>query len=406
MKRTLLVLSLLLVNASAMAGAPNASSVKAIADANNRFCLDLYRQVQGETGNLAFSPYSISSALAMTYAGARGRTEEEMASVLHFPFGQDSTHAAFASLRKTLLEMTSTPGCTLSVANRLWGQEGTHFLKPFLETIRDAYGAELERLDFVRKSEDSRRRINDWTLEQTRGMIPDLLPSGSITDLTRLVLTNAIYFKARWQEQFKGRDTHDESFHPSVAETLKVLTMHQRGSYPYAHGDGVQVLVMDYVGNRQSMVILLPDAIDGLGKLESNLSSGKIASWIAAVQDTTVVVSLPRFRATSMFSLAAALSGMGMPSAFRLPDADFSGMDGERDLFISAVIHKTVVDVAEKGTEAAAATAVAMIATGGELGFSPVRPIFFTADHPFLFLIRDDKTGCILFIGRVTNPLL
>jgi serpin B len=327
-----------------------------------------------------------------------------MARVLHLPFGQDSTHAAYASVRTMLLEMTDAPGCTLSVANRLWGQKGARFLEPFLRTTRDAYGAELERVDFVRKSEESRQSINGWTLEQTRGKIPDLLPPGSVTDLTRLVLTNAIYFKARWQDEFKASATHNWPFYPSPTDTLKVPTMQRKGRYQYVHSNDVQVLVMDYVGTRQSMVILLPDARDELGKVESDLNSEKLASWIAAAQDTDVVVSLPRYKATSSLSLVTVLSNMGMPSAFHLLDADFSGMDGAQDLFISDVAHKTVVDVAEKGTEAAAATAV--IATAGLSRGPFVPPIYFTANHPFLFIIRDEGTGCILFIGRVTNPLL
>jgi serpin B len=401
-KKLFLALSLLTLGVAARAGTV---TVSPIADANNRFCLDLYGRLRGEPGNLAFSPYSISSALAMTYAGARGRTEEEMARVLHLPFGQDSTHAAFSMLRTALLEMASARGCTLSVANRLWGQESARFLSPFLETTRDAYGAELERLDFVHRSEDSRRRINDWTSEQTRRMIPDLLPPGSIHDLTRLVLTNAIYFKARWQGQFEGGVTTREAFfYPSNAETLNVPMMHRLGGYPHARGEGLQILVMSYACSVSSMVILLPDSIDGLGKLESGLSAERIESWIAETQERQVLLALPRFRVTSSFSLGDALSNLGMSSALSMDDADFSGMDGERDLFISAVVHKTVVDVAEKGTEAAAATAVVMLASAREL--SPERPVSFTADHPFLFLIRDDRTGCILFIGRVTNPLL
>jgi serpin B len=400
-KRILLALSLLCVAAPTVAAA---SSVNSIADASNRFGLDLYRQLKGEPGNLALSPYSISSALAMTYAGARGRTEEEMARVLHLPFGQDSTHAAFASLRIDLLQMTGTPGCTLSVANRLWGQEGTRFLRPFLETTRDAYGAELTRLNFVRKSEESRRRINDWTLKETRGKIAGLLAPGSITKLTRLVLTNAVYFKARWQSVFESANTRDQFFHPSLAESLKVPMMHRTGRYPFASTDGVRILVMSYAEERQSMVILLPEAIDGIAKLETDLSEEKLASWIEAVESTIVALSLPRFHASSTFSLSDALSSIGMPSAFRQSVADFSGMNGRRDLFVSAVVHKTAVDVDEKGTEAAAATAV--VTELAEARTPPLRPVLFTADHPFLFLIRDDETGCILFLGRVMNPLL
>lgn len=399
MKTTLLVAALVMLGGAAKAGASDGAS---IADANNAFCLELYDQLRDEPGNLAFSPFSISSALAMTYAGARGRTEEEMARVLHLPFGQDSTHEAFSALRTSLLEMAAAPGCTLSVANRLWGQKATPLLRPFLDTTLRSYGAKIERMDFSRKPEASRRRINDWTLEQTRGKIPDLLPPGSITDLTRLVLTNAIYFKARWQAPFKVEATHDAPFYPGVAETLRVPMMHRTGRYAWGHKGDVQILVMNYRCAGSSMVILLPDSIEGLGKLESALRPEAIASAIEAVQGTDVTVSLPRFRATSSFSLADALSAMGMPSAFSLPDADFSGMDGARDLFISAVAHKALVDVAEEGTEAAAATAVMVMALSAPVPRE--QPVFFTADHPFLFLFRDDRTGCILFMGRVTNP--
>jgi serpin B len=405
-RRTEAVLKILLPLFFLISGAAaNAAALATdVASASNRFCLELYRQVGAEPGNLAFSPYSISSALAMTYAGARGRTEEEMATVLRLPFGQDTTHAAFASLRLRLIEMADASGCTLSVANRLWGQEGTPFLGPFLATTREAYGAELERLDFRGRGEDSRRRINEWTQEQTRGMIPDLLPPGSITGQTRLVLTNAIYLKASWEEPFRGRDTHDAPFHPSPAETLTVPMMHRTGRYLHAHPDGAQVLVMDYVGKRSSMVILLPDTIDGLVALEAGLDPGSLDRWIATAQEAEVDVALPKFRVASSLPLAGVLSGMGMPSAFRGGDADFSGMNGARDLFVSAVVHKAVVDVAEKGTEAAAATAAVM--TLSSIDVPKDSAIRFVADRPFLFLIRDTSSSLILFIGRVVNPLL
>lgn len=398
MKKILPVLCLLLMNHPARG---EATTERAIAEANNRFSLDLYGQMQGESGNLAFSPYSVSSALAMTYAGARGQTEQEMAHVLHLPFGQDGTHAASAALRRSLLEMVAVPGGTLSVANRLWGQDEKRFLEPFLHLTHDAYGAELAQLDFINKTEDARRRINEWTLEQTRSMIPDLLQPGVITDLTRLVLTNAIYFKARWQEPFEGNATHDESFYPAPAETLKVPMMRRMGRYPYSQMNGAKLLVMHYTGKRSAMVIVLPESIDGLAGVEADLLSGKLDSSIEAARDADVYVSIPRFRVTSTFSLKGTLSSLGMASAFDQDKADFSGMDGNRDLFISEVVHKTVVDVAEKGTEAAAATAVVM--TRGEHAV-PEHPVLFTANHPFLFLIRDMETGCVLFIGRVINP--
>jgi serine protease inhibitor len=380
------------------------SPVASIADAHNRFALELYKQGKDAPGNFAISPYSVFSALAMTYAGARGQTETEMARVLHLPFDQAGNHAAAGALRKALLEAAGAPGCTLSVANRLWGQKGYIYQDAFLETTRESYGAELEPLDFQREPGPARQQINDWTLQQTRGKIRDLLPEGSITELTRLVLTNAIYMKAAWRKPFGASDTEDGPFHVTPTEQIKVPMMSQTCHYQYAHRNKVHILVMDYAASRQSMVILLPDEIDGWQKLESELTPGKVESWLDAVEDRDVELRMPRFHALAELELQPILSRMGMPSAFgSAGGADFSGIDGKRDLFISAVVHKAVVDVAEKGTEAAAATAV--VATLG-LHVPPEDQVALAVDHPFLFLIQDEGTGCILFMGRVVNPAL
>lgn len=380
------------------------SPVASLADANNRFALELYKQGKDAPGNFAISPYSVFSALAMTYAGARGQTETEMARVLHLPFDQAKNHAAAGALRTALLDAASAPGCTLSVANRLWGQKGYDYLDSFLETTRAAYGAQLAPLDFQHEPGPARQQINDWTFQQTRGKIRDLLPEGSITKLTRLVLTNAIYMKAAWRKPFDASSTEDGPFHVTPTEEIKVPTMSQTCHYRYAHRDKVRILILDYAASRQSMVILLPDEIDGWRKLESDLTPGKVESWLDAVEDRDVALWLPRFHALADLELQTILSRMGMPSAFGSSgEADFSGINGKHDLFISAVVHKAVVDVEEKGTEAAAATAV--VATLG-LQVTPEDLVALAIDHPFLFLIRDEATGCILFMGRVVNPVL
>lgn len=379
------------------------SPVATLADANNRFALELYQQGNDAAGNFAISPYSVFSALAMTYAGARGQTEAEMTRVLHLPFDQAGNHAAAGALRTALLDAASAPACTLSVANRLWGQKGYHYLETFLETTRASYGAELEPMDFQHEPGAARLRINDWTLEQTHGKIPDLLPDGSITDLTRLVLTNAIYLKARWKLPFNPRSTKDGAFHLTKTETVQVPMMSNSGHFRYARRDGVQILALDYVASRQSMVILMPDDLDELHQIGSHLTIETLASLVAATEVRNVSLTLPRFRATASLGLEKVLGQMGMPTAFQQMGADLSGMDGTRDLFISAVVHKAVVDVAEEGTEAAAATAVVVAMRSG---MEVIDRVAVTIDHPFLFLIRDEATGCILFVGRVVNPAL
>jgi serpin B len=408
--KTLLVLVLLLMDTRAIAQlsadarqSDNTPTAR-LADANNRFALDLYQQTRDIPGNLAVSPYSIFSALAMTYAGARGQTETEVARVLHLPFGQDSTHAAASTLRTALLEAGSAAGCTLSVANRLWGQKDFSYLEAFLKTTRELYGAEAQALDFHGDPEGSRRRINDWTAAQTGRKILDLLPAGTITSLTNLILTSAIYFKANWSSPFKYELSYDGYFRIDATSKVIVRMMTRHGTYGYLQGDDFQMAVLNYAGSRASMVILLPDSVAGFPALESRLDERSLSRWLSMIQDREVSMLLPRFHATSSTPLVKALSAMGMASAFRAPDADFSGMDGLRGPFLSAVIHKTFVDVAEKGTEAAAA--VAVMKTIGAGDGVPLPVVDFTADHPFLFIIRDEATGCILFVGRVMNPLL
>ena len=368
----------------------------------NAFATDLYARLAADkSANLFFSPYSISVALAMTYAGAAGETKAEMAKVLHFDLPAAKVPPAFAALGKLFDPADKTSGFQLRVANRLWGQQGFHFLPAFLEVTQTNFGADLGQLDF-KQSEAARKTINDWIARQTDDKIQDLLASGVLDANTRLVLTNAIYFKARWTHEFGKTNTADAPFHTSPAAETAVPTMHLTHRLRYAAADGIQVLDLPYSQNDSlSMFVLLPDKVDGLADLEKRLTADNLDKWSQGLKPRPVRVSLPKFKLTSQFALGDVLAALGMPLAFS-SRADFSKMSSEQKLFISAVIHKAFVDVNEEGTEAAAATAVTMRA----MAVAPTReePVEFRADHPFVFLIRDNRTQSILFLGRLVAP--
>jgi len=375
----------------------------ALAQSNNAFALDLYAKLREQKGNLFLSPYSISSALAMTYAGARGQTAAQMAKALHFDLAPDRLHAAFSDLRAALDATGKLAGCELAVANALWAQKDYPFLKGFLDLARTSYGAGTREVDFANAAEAARQTINRWTAEQTRDRIQDLIPPGELDALTRLVLTNAIYFKGIWDSKFPARGTQDAPFTLLTGEKVEVPMMHQTGRFEYDQADGVQVLGLPYKGTSLSMVILLPAKTDGLAGIEAALRENKLLAWIGSPKHQEVRVFIPRFKLTASFSLNDALKSLGMTNAFGQGAVDFSGMSGKADLFISAVLHKAHVEVNEKGTEAAAATVV-KISVGTEMHGTREGPVEFRADHPFLFLIRHNRSGSILFLGRVMNP--
>jgi len=380
------------------------ADVAATVEGNNAFAFDLYAKLRGQEGNLVFSPYSISTALAMTYAGARGKTAGQMEKVLHFTLGQGKLHPAMADLVDDLNtrggDGKEGSAYELVVANRLWGQKGYRFLDPFLALNRTYYGAGLEQVDFARATDAARKTINAWVEDKTRDKIKELLKPPHLTPLTRLVLTNAIYFKGNWMSQFKKERTKDAPFSVSPASKVAVPTMRQTEKFGYAEAEGLQVLELPYVGDELSMVILLPRKTDDLAEIEATLGAGRLKAWLSRLGKRKVQMFLPRFKIEFGLDLKRALKSMGMPLAFDEHKADFSGMDGRIWLYIGAVIHQAYVDVNEEGTEAAAATAVVMEGRG-----MPRPPPVFRADHPFLFLIRDGKTGSILFIGRVTDPV-
>lgn len=377
-----------------------------VVQGNNEFALELYARLRAEEGNLFLSPYSISTALAMTYAGARGRTEAQMAKVLHFPTASGEAvldpaqfHSAFGAIIKDLNQRAEKADFQLSVANALWGQKGYAFLAEFLELVEARYEGKLTEVDFVKATEQARTAINAWVEEKTNNKIKELLQPGVLDQMTRLVLTNAIYFKGNWAKQFDEERTSQAPFTLASGEKVDVPMMNQTGDFPYMEAEDFQALEMPYVDDELSMIVLLPQKTDGLGELEKRLTAEALGKWLAKLRKREVVVSLPKFEMTRQFSLASVLKSMGMTDAFSR-GADFSGMSGTRELFISAVIHKAYVDVNEEGTEAAAATAVTVKLTS----VLPDRRVVFRADHPFLFLIRDNKSGSILFIGRVMNP--
>lgn len=367
---------------------------------NTAFALDLYDKLKRGQGNLFFSPYSISTALAMTYAGARGQTEKQMARALHLGTNQAAVPALFGELQKQLNGAEEKREFQLNIANGLWSQKGEPFLPDFLKISTDQFAAKITEADFRSDADSVRKEINDWVSAKTKGKIEDLIPAGFLDRMTRLVLVNAIYFKGTWAHEFKKDKTYPATFYSSSSQTNETPLMNQTVDLSYAETRDIQVLMMPYAGNNISMVILLPRQRFGLSEIESTLTPATLTEWLGQLHSEKVNVYFPKFKITQEFSLGDTLAAMGMTAPFST-QADFSGMNGKRDLFISAVVHKAYVDVNEEGTEAAAATGVAVRA----LAVHAPQPIrLFRADHPFLFLVRDNRSGSILFLGRIVNP--
>lgn len=385
-----------------------AATADHITQGNREFALDLYQRLASAgRSNLFFSPYSISSALAMTFAGACGDTKHEMASVLRFPAGQDDLHAVFARLNDSILGVQDR-GYKLNVANRLWGQKGFRLGAEFLQLLRRYYRADVEQMDFGGQPELACRKINQWVEDQTAGKITNLISPDALNGLTRLLLVNAVYFKGDWTAKFDRANTKEGAFHLGFFDKAKVRMMHQQADFLYAKVDGIQVLELPY-GNRDlSMIVLLPKRVSGLAKLEVALSVSKLDKWISALSPQRVEVFLPTFRLIEQFALAEVLKAMGMASAFDINTANFFGVTDPGaciviPICISEVVHKAFVEVNAEGTEAAAATAVTLQRTSAAAHRPPPVPVF-RADHPFAFMIRHNESGSILFMGRVANP--
>jgi serpin B len=384
-----------------------ADDLNQLARGNNAFAMTLYQELRGGDGNLFYSPYSISLALAMMYAGARGSTEEQMAEVMHFALPQDRLHTAFNALDQILASyeqslkdpQTKTDlGFRLDIANSIWGQQGFTFLPAYLDLLGQNYGAGMHLVDFINASEPSRKTINDWVEQQTHEKITDLLPEGSIDSLTRLVLANAIYFRASWKNPFDPTLTNSGTFYLSGGTTSSVpmMSLSSPAVYLYSKGGNYQAVGLPYLGGNVMLAILMPTDGDFSG-FETGLTDMQLESILSGMTDENLVLTMPKFAVEYEHDLKNTLTALGMGDAFQ--NADFSGMDGEKDLNISSILHGAYVNVDENGTEAAAATLGVMGLMSG-----PTPSLDVTIDHPFLFFIFDFQTNTILFMGRVVDP--
>jgi serpin B len=376
-----------------------AQDLSSVVNANNQFAFELYSKYKSKEGNIFFSAYSLSSALAMTYEGARGQTADEIQSVFHFPKDDSLRRESFLKIYEQINKKDKK--YQLRTANALWAQKDYKFLAEYFNLIDQYYRGKVTNLDFISQTEQSRITINNWVEEQTDNKIRNLIPPGVLNEMTRLVLTNAIYFKGFWDKQFDKKETKEEDFRTSPGNTVKVQMMSLTGEeaeFNYTETERLQILELPYEGEELSMLILLPKG-DDLNALEESLNTENLSEWRNRLIEQRVEVYIPKFKFETKYFMAEDLKGMGMPTAFSM-NADFSGMTGKKDLFISQVIHQAFVEVNEEGTEAAAATAVVWKG----LSVRPKSIKIFKADHPFIFVIQEKETGDILFLGRVTNP--
>lgn len=370
---------------------------------NSGFALDLYQQVRGKEGNLFYSPFSISMALAMTWAGAKNETESAMAGTLRFELPQEKLHPAFnwldleLSSRGQGAKASDGKGFRLNVVNALWGQVGHNFEQPFLDTLGVNYGAGMRIVDFQTDPQGSADLINGWVKTETEGKIDKLVPVEAITDATVLILTNAIYFNAAWKEPFEVEDTTDGAFTKEDGSQVTVPMMSGYKEAGYAEGDDFQALLLPYEGDELSMVFVLP-AQGGLADFEASLDADKLDAIAGGATEHAVDVKMPKFQFDYELGLKQTLKDMGMEIAFTPGAADFTGINSKGAPFIEDVLHKAFIGVNEAGTEAAAATAVIV---GEE---SAPEPAAISLDRPFLFFIRDNATGSLLFVGRVADP--
>lgn len=378
-------------------------AVKGIADNNNQFAFDLYRKVAlKENGNIFISPFSISTALAMTYAGADGKTAEEMEKTLHYAPNTEAFHKNFGSYLLKLAD-NARGNIDWRVANRLWGDKKYTFVKEFLDLTDKAYNSPLQMMDFMGAAEACRNTINQWVEKNTENKIKNLIPEGGVSSDTRLVLTNAVYFKADWLYPFKKEKTKPDTFTKSDGSEIKVPFMNCTDNYAYAATDTYQAIRLPYKGEKHSMVVVLPKDTKKLSAVEKEFDSKGFTPLFSGYKPE-VILSLPKFKTTLSLSLADYLKSMGMASAFK-NGANFSKMSPTNDLCISEVFHKAFIEVDEKGTEAAAATAVVMMTTSCAPSKKDL-PIVFKANRPYLFYIVDDETKAVLFMGRMMEPAI
>jgi serpin B len=378
------------------AGSASAAELPQAAKPVNEFGADLYRSISRGDENVFYSAYSIHSALGMALAGAKGQTAEQMQTVLHTP-SPDAAAAGFQSLADHLKKVRDRNSFELNIANSLWGEQSIKFRDAFTTLLKDRYGSELVTVDFRKAADAARTRINSWVSDQTKGKIPDLIPAGMLNPSTRLVLVNAIYFKAAWQNQFSKGATKDGDFRLASGQTTTARMMNQSVHTRYGEQDDVQILEMPYKGGATSMLLILPRGNE-ISAAEKFLVPNQLEGL--KLQSREVQVTMPSFKMRFKIDLSQQLASMGMPLAFT-DQADFSGMTQREPVAISNVVHEAFVAVDEEGTEAAAATAVMMRATAMPMAQERV---VFKADHPFVFVIRDNESGAILFAGRLMEP--
>jgi serine protease inhibitor len=375
----------------------------ALVAGNTRFAIALYKRLLEEVdANLTVSPASISLALCMLYAGARGQTEAEMKDTLNLPLRGKELAAAAGKLLEELAVFDGNCGLQLQIANSLWGQTGFNFLLEFLETLRTIYKSELGELDFSAAPVEACDRVNTWVAEHTADRISNMLTPAAVNELTRLILVNAVYFKSAWEDKFEEDATTPAAFWVTPERSVEARLMRRTGAYAYAESPLWQALRIPYSMGYFSMTVLLPKHKGWLGEFEESLDAGFFDELDKVIAHREVKLYLPKFRIEGSFQLGPLLQSMGMRRSFAPDVADFSGITTSEPLFISNVIHKTFIEVDEQGTEAAAATAMVMVA--GCAPGEPEEPVVFRADHPFTFLIRDERTGSILFMGRLANP--
>lgn len=367
-----------------------------VARNHGEFAFDLYRQLADQEGNLFFSPASISEALSLAYAGARGETAAQMRAVMHLELDDDVLHPASGRLRDAA-QLHAGPN-ELTVANRLWIRRDYELLEDYLTLTREHYGAQAESLDFAADPQTATGRINSWVVEQTHGRIQDLIPA-ALPPTTTAVLTNAIYFKGKWAYPFEPSRTKQEPFFLSDGTRIDVPLMRGNEDLAFTESTGEwKLLVLPYEGYGLEMVLILPDQPDGLPALEAQLDHSTVTAWCDMAWERSMRVWLPRFRMETSVSLRMVLQGMGMVDAFS-GAADFSGITDQSGLLIEDALHKAFVQVDEEGTEAAAATGMFLLSSS-----EPPPPAEFRAEHPFVLLIRDRHTESILFLGRVVLP--
>ncbi len=370
--------------------------LKSIVDGNSAFAFDLYSRLKTNTGNFLVSPFSISSALGLTYGGARNTTAAQMAQALHFP-----TNVPFHVGMSAVLDACNRPkgsGIELRIANGLWSQRGYSLKDEFMRLARTNYHCDPAILDFTDDSRAAGRHLSEWVARQTSGKIKESFQSGDLNSETRLVIVNAIYFKGNWSSRFDKAKTHRGQFWDAAGQPTTVPMMNQKVLFPFLAADNFQILELPYLGQTVSMLLILPNKRDGLPQVEQDLTVENLNHWIQRLAEAEVDVQLPKFSLNSQFRLNQLLTTMGMRDAFDVSRADFSGITAGRPFFLSAVEHAAIMEVDEEGTVAAATTHVSF-----GCAKAPARATFH-ADHPFVFLIRDNQTGTILFIGRVTDP--